>query len=81
VSKVALGQADAGFVYVTDARPVANDVKKIAIPAWAQPKVRYEIAVVARSSNRAAAQAFVAELATRRSRRLLAANGFGLPKR
>lgn len=81
VSKVALGQADAGFVYVTDARAVASDVKTMAIPAWAQPKVRYEIAVVARSSNRAAAQAFVNELVTRRGRRLLAANGFGLPKR
>jgi molybdate transport system substrate-binding protein len=81
VSKVALGQADAGFVYVTDARPVANDVKKIAIPAWSQPKVRYEIAVVARSSNRAAAQAFVNELATKRGRGLLVANGFGVPKK
>ena len=81
VSKVALGQADAGFVYVTDARPVAGDVKKISIPAWSQPKVRYEIAVVARSSNRAAAQSFVNELVTKRGRRLLVANGFGVPKR
>jgi molybdate transport system substrate-binding protein len=81
VSKVALGQADAGFVYVTDARAVADDVKKIAIPAWSQPKVRYEIAVVARSSNRAAAQAFVNELATKRGRALLVANGFGVPKK
>jgi molybdate transport system substrate-binding protein len=81
VSKVALGQADAGFVYVTDARPVAGDVKKIAIPAWSQPKVRYEIAVVARSSNRAAGQAFLNELGTKRGRRLLVANGFGVPKR
>jgi molybdate transport system substrate-binding protein len=81
VSKVALGQADAGFVYVTDARPVAGDVKKIAIPAWSQPKVRYEIAVVARSSNRVAAQALLNELGTKRGRRLLVANGFGVPKR
>ena len=81
VSKVALGQADAGFVYVTDARAVANDVKKIAIPAWSQPTVRYEIAVVAGSSHRAAAQAFVNELATKRGRRMLVANGFGVPKK
>ena len=47
VGKVALGQADAGFVYVTDVKPVAGDVTAIAIPAWAQPRVRYEIAVVA----------------------------------
>ena len=44
--KVALGQADAGFVYVTDARPVRDQVTVIRIPARAQPRVRYEIAVV-----------------------------------
>ena len=57
--KVALGQADAGFVYVTDARPVSDQVSVIRIPAWAQPRVRYEIAVVSKSSNKAAAQAWV----------------------
>jgi len=57
--KVALGQADAGFVYVTDARAVSDQVRTIAIPAWAQPRVRYEIAVVSKSSNKAAARAWV----------------------
>ena len=49
--KVALGQADAGFVYVTDARAVSDQVAVIRIPAWAQPRVRYEIAVVSKSSE------------------------------
>ena len=57
--KVALGQADAGFVYVTDARAVSDQVTVIRIPAWAQPRVRYEIAVVSKSAHKAAAQAWI----------------------
>jgi molybdate transport system substrate-binding protein len=59
LSKVALGQADAGFVYATDAQTVPNDVKVIKVPAWAQPKVVYALAVISRSSNKAAAKAFI----------------------
>jgi molybdate transport system substrate-binding protein len=79
VGKLALGQADAGFVYRTDVRPVADRVAAIRIPARAQPKIRYEIAVVAGSPRRRAARAWVSMLTTDpRARRLLSRAGFGL---
>jgi len=81
VGKVVLGEADAGFVYVTDARPVAGKVKVVRLPGWAQPKVKYEIAVVKASPNRAAAQAFVRKVLAKNGRAALAAAGFGLPKK
>ena len=81
VAKVALGEADAGFVYVTDAKAVATKTKTIELPAWAQPPVRYEIAVVSSTKRAKAARAFVARVLSKRGRALLAAAGFGLPKR
>jgi molybdate transport system substrate-binding protein len=79
VSKVALGEADAGFVYRTDARPVAGHVRTIALPGWAQPPIRYELAVVKSASHRVAAKAFVAKVLSKRGRLLLSRAGFGLP--
>jgi molybdate transport system substrate-binding protein len=79
VGKVALGEADAGIVYATDVRQVARKVKAIALPARAQPSVRYEIAVVEASRHKAAARAFVARVLGEVGRRHLAAAGFLLP--
>ena len=79
VGKVALGQADAGFVYVTDVKPVAGDVASIRIPAWAQPRVRYEIAVVSSSSQKAAARAWVARVRGKAGQAALTRAGFGKP--
>jgi molybdate transport system substrate-binding protein len=74
--KVALGQADAGFVYATDARPVSSQVSVIRIPAWAQPRIRYEIAVVSRSSNKAAARAWIKKLLSPVGQKALRNAGF-----
>jgi molybdate transport system substrate-binding protein len=79
VGKVALGQADAGFVYVTDVKPVAGDVTGIAIPAWAQPRVRYEIAVVASSIRKPDARAWVKRVLAKQGQAALARAGFGKP--
>src|SRR5207344_1894383 len=79
--KVALGQADAGFVYVTDARAVSDQVTVIRIPAWAQPRVRYEIAVVSTSTNKPAARAWIKGLLSPKGQTALKNAGFlALPK-
>jgi molybdate transport system substrate-binding protein len=80
VAKVALGEADAGFVYATDAKPVASRTRSIALPGWTQPPIRYEIAVVKSSSNVTAAKAFVNKVLSKRGRLVLKNAGFGLPK-
>jgi molybdate transport system substrate-binding protein len=80
VTKVALGEADAGFVYRTDAKPVASRTLSVALPVWAQPSVRYEIAVVKSSSRPQAAKEFMQKLLSKRGRLLLKQSGFGLPE-
>jgi molybdate transport system substrate-binding protein len=80
VAKVALGEADAGFVYVTDARPVASKVQRIFLPAWAQPPIRYQAAIVKSTPRQVGARAFIRKLLSKRGRLLLKRAGFGLPK-
>jgi molybdate transport system substrate-binding protein len=79
VGKVALGEADAGFVYATDAQAAPQDVRAIELPESVQATVRYPVAVVRDTPNRRAAEAFVARLFTEHGRRLLREAGFGLP--
>ena len=79
VGKVALGQADAGFVYITDVKPVAGDVTSIRIPAWAQPRVRYEIAVISSSTLKPAARAWLKRVLGKQGQAPLARAGFGKP--
>jgi molybdate transport system substrate-binding protein len=79
VGKVALGQADAGFVYRTDVAPVASRARAIAIPARAQPAVVYELAIGAQPEDREAAEDFVNSVLAAHGRRHLRAAGFRLP--
>jgi molybdate transport system substrate-binding protein len=76
LTKVSLGQADAGFVYATDARTVAKRVHVIRIPASAQPDVTYAIAVVTKSTHQAAARALVSRLRSKAGQAVLARYGF-----
>ena len=67
-------------VYATDVRAARGRVQAIRLPARAQPDVRYEIAVVARSESKPAARAWIRTLQTSaRARRLLRDAGFGAP--
>ena len=76
LAKVALGEADAGFVYSTDAKTVPGKVNVIKIPAWAQPKVTYAMAVVSSSTHKTAAKKFIAEVLSRAGQKKLLAAGF-----
>jgi molybdate transport system substrate-binding protein len=79
LAKVALNEADAGFVYSTDARTVPKKVRVLKIPAWAQPKVQYGICVVSASHNKAAANAFVRRVLSPAGQKILLRYGF-LPR-
>jgi molybdate transport system substrate-binding protein len=77
LGKVALGEADAGFVYVTDARTVQGKVKVIALRESAQPHVVYEVAVVKSSPHLQAAYRYVTRLIRPAAQRELERAGFG----
>jgi molybdate transport system substrate-binding protein len=79
VGKVALGEAEAGFVYATDARAAGDDVRAIELPASIQARVEYPIALVRGSDRADDAREFVAKLFAPEGRRLLQEAGFGLP--
>ncbi len=80
LSKVALGEADAGFVYITDAKTVPGQVKVIPLPAWAQPPVRYGITVIKSTQDRADAVAFINKVLSKQGQAKLRAAGFGAVK-
>lgn len=82
LAQVAFGGADAGFVYVTDARTQRDRVDPLSVPQWAQPPVRYQGCVVKRDGADAAdARALLDAIRSSRGRGLLKRFGFGLPPR
>ncbi len=79
LTSVSTGNADAGFVYVTDARSAGSQVTTIGLPAAAQAVASYPIAVVKATKNATAAQQFMAFVLGSQAQALLAGAGFGPP--
>ena len=79
LSKVALGEADAGFVYATDANAAGDDVRSIELPDEIQVPIRYPVAMVAATKRGEQAQEFVDLLRSDKGRKALQDAGFGLP--
>jgi molybdate transport system substrate-binding protein len=75
---VARGEADAGFVYATDAAIMPGKVQVAFDVATASP-IRYPIAVVGGSRHKAVAEAFVAYVAGREGQSVLRRHGFRAP--
>lgn len=76
VAKVALGQVDAGFVYLSDYVIDPTHLKLIRLPAWAQPKITYAMAIVTKSPNQAAAQAWMKKVLSRAGQAIFVKDGF-----
>lgn len=79
VAEVATGQADAGFVYITDAKAADDKVTVVKLPAKAKPGAQDFIAVVKSGQSQTAARAFVAMVLSPAGQAKLQAAGFGKP--
>ena len=76
LSKVALGEADAGFVYATEAAPAAGRVKTLEIPGRYNVTAQYPIAILVRSPAAGPAKAFVEMVTGAEGQALLRKHGF-----
>jgi molybdate transport system substrate-binding protein len=79
LTKVRLGEADAGFVYVTDSKGVGGAVRALQLPEQAQAVATYPIAVIRSRPHRALAQGFESFVLGSIGQRLLGEAGFGPP--
>jgi len=76
LAKVSLGEADAGFVYRTDAAAASSKVKVIAIPVEINVVAAYPIAVTTGSQRPEAAKAWLDLVLSESGQALLEAAGF-----
>ncbi|MEU8518060.1 molybdate ABC transporter substrate-binding protein [Streptomyces sp. NBC_01216] len=79
LSKVALGEADAGLVYRTDAVTAADKVDAVEIPDAQNAVTAYPAATLKQSRNAEAAADFVAWLSSPQAQKILRDAGFQQP--
>jgi molybdate transport system substrate-binding protein len=76
VTKVSLGEADAGIVYVTDVTAGGDKVEGVAIPEELNVLATYPIAAVTASRAQDQAQAFMDQVLGAEGQQVLKAHGF-----
>ena len=79
LSKVTLGEVDAGVVYITDVLAAGDDVVGVDIPEDVNAATTYPIATLTESENQPTAQAFVDYVLSPEGEAELTAAGFSKP--
>lgn len=79
LTKVTLGEVDAGVVYVTDVRSAGDKVKGVQIPADVNASTAYPIATLTKAPNAAGGAAFTAYVLSADGLAVLAGDGFAKP--
>jgi molybdate transport system substrate-binding protein len=79
LSKVQLGEVDAGVAYVTDVLAAGDKVKGVQIPANVNASTSYPIAALTKSANATTASAFADYVLSPAGAKVLAAAGFQKP--
>jgi molybdate transport system substrate-binding protein len=77
VAKLELGEADAGFIYTSDAKTAGDKVKTIVLPPSAQATAIYPIGIVTGSKNAKAAQQWIDLVMSSQGQQVLTGDGFG----
>jgi len=76
VTKVTLGEADAGIVYATDVTAAGDEAEGVEIPADINVVAEYPIAPLVEAPNADGAQAFIDFVLSEQGQKILASYGF-----
>jgi molybdate transport system substrate-binding protein len=79
VGKVSQGAADAGFVYITDAKGAGGKIRAIELPKALQPSVEYAAAVVKGAKHPKEAKSFIDGLLSGKGLDIMRKAGFEPP--